>query len=66
MAVNYSRSEAEAEEVVRAVRALGRKALAVKADVSKDGEVRELAKKVLAEFGRVDVLVNNAGKDPIT
>jgi 3-oxoacyl-[acyl-carrier protein] reductase len=43
------------------VKALGRKAIAIKADVTKKAEVQEMVKKVQAEFGRIDILVNNAG-----
>jgi len=62
VAVNYSRSASEAEEVVASISASGRRGLAVKADVAKDAEVRAMADRVLAEFGRIDVLVNNAGR----
>jgi NAD(P)-dependent dehydrogenase (short-subunit alcohol dehydrogenase family) len=58
--VNYHRSEREAEEVVAAITALGRRAHAVRADVSASGEVRGLVDRAAAEFGRLDVLVNNA------
>jgi 3-oxoacyl-[acyl-carrier protein] reductase len=40
---------------------LGRKCLTIKTDVSKSNEVNEMVKKVLAAFGKIDVLVNNAG-----
>ncbi len=43
------------------VRALGRRALAVKTDVSKEAEVEGMVSQTMAEFGRIDVLVNNAG-----
>jgi 3-oxoacyl-[acyl-carrier protein] reductase len=52
---------ADAEKTAAAVRALGRKAIAIKADVTKKAEVQAMAKKALAEFGRIDILVNNAG-----
>ncbi len=55
--VTYSRSAADAESVVAG---LPCRALAVRADVSDDERVRALATRVLDEFGRVDVLVNNA------
>ena len=44
------------------VEALGRKALAIKADVTKVAEVKDMMKKALEEFGRIDILVNNAGR----
>jgi citronellol/citronellal dehydrogenase len=43
------------------VRALGRRALAVPTDVRSDDAVRSMMEKTIAEFGRVDILINNAG-----
>ena len=43
------------------IRSLGRKALAIKADVTNKNEVDEMVKKVIAEYGQIDILVNNAG-----
>ncbi|UUZ91815.1 SDR family NAD(P)-dependent oxidoreductase [Paenibacillus sp. P25] len=60
VAVNYSRSGAEAEETVQFIRNAGGRAVAVQADVSRDGEVREMVDTVVREFGTVDLLVNNA------
>jgi len=59
--VNYRTSKAEAEEVVTRIAAMGRRALAVRADVSKRGDVLEMFATVEREFGRLDILVNNAG-----
>ena len=59
--VNYSRSQAEAEETARLVRETGAEALVIRADVSKDPEVRAMVAQTVERFGRVDVLVNNAG-----
>jgi 3-oxoacyl-[acyl-carrier protein] reductase len=61
VAVNYSRSREAAEEVVAAIRSGGGTAMAIGADVSKDAEAHALVERVGAEFGRLDVLVNNAG-----
>ncbi|MBB4904327.1 SDR family NAD(P)-dependent oxidoreductase [Actinophytocola algeriensis] len=55
--VTYSRSSAEAAAVAAE---LPCRAVAVRADVADDGQVRDLADRVREEFGRVDVLVNNA------
>jgi len=44
------------------VEALGRKAMAIKADVTKVAEVKDMVKKALDKFGRIDILVNNAGR----
>lgn len=59
--VNYSRSEADAEETVKQVRETGAEAVALRADVSKDVEVRAMVEQTIERFGRIDVLVNNAG-----
>ncbi len=59
--VNYNQSKDKAIEVTRAIEALGRRALAVRADVSKANDVEEMRSLVLKEFGSVDILVNNAG-----
>ena len=60
--VNYATSEAAAAETVRQIVALGRRAIAVKADVTVKSEVTRLA-AATAEFGRgrIDILVNNTG-----
>jgi NAD(P)-dependent dehydrogenase (short-subunit alcohol dehydrogenase family) len=60
--VNYATSKPEAEGVVREIEALGRRAAAIQADVSKRHEVRELFAGVESNFGRLDILVNNAGQ----
>ena len=49
------------EETARQVVALGRRALAVVSDVTREEQVQELARRTLEEFGRCDILVNNAG-----
>lgn len=61
VAVNYHSNVVEAEEVVKEINALGRKALAIKADVSSSIEVKEMFSKVVDEFSTLDILVNNAG-----
>ena len=50
-----------AKQTAAAVKALGRKAIALKADVAKSAEVDEMVKAALKEFGKIDILVNNAG-----
>jgi 3-oxoacyl-[acyl-carrier protein] reductase len=59
--VHYRSSEAEAREVVAAVKKAGRESIAVKADISIPGENKAMFREVERRFGRVDVLVNNAG-----
>jgi len=61
VAVNYRARELEAQEVVREVQLLGRKALAVQADVAIGSEVARMVATVRDQLGPVDVLVNNAG-----
>jgi 3-oxoacyl-[acyl-carrier protein] reductase len=61
LAVNYFQHQAEAEEVCASIRTLGRRALAVQADVSKSAEVERLVKTVEESLGTVEILVNNAG-----
>jgi len=56
-----ARSQAELEAVAAQIRALGRRSLAVAADVTDPAQVEHLAAAVQAEFGGLDVLVNNAG-----
>ena len=51
-----------AQKTAKDVEALGRKALAVRADVTKVSEVKDMVKKALDKFGRIDILVNNAGR----
>ncbi len=50
-----------AKKVADEVAALGRKSLAVKADISKNAEVQDMVAKTIKEFGKIDILVNNAG-----
>lgn len=52
---------AKAKAVVEEIKSLGSQAIALKVDITKSEETREMAKKVLDEFGRIDILVNNAG-----
>jgi NAD(P)-dependent dehydrogenase (short-subunit alcohol dehydrogenase family) len=49
-----------AETIADEARKLGAKAFAIKADVSKEDEVKRMVERTIAEFGRVDVMVNNA------
>ena len=50
-----------AEKTATKVRALGRKAIAIKVDIANSSEVSDMVKAALAEFGKIDILVNNAG-----
>ena len=59
--INYFQSWDHANQVVNGVKARGRQALAVKADVSSRKEVVSMVSQALEKFGKVDILVNNAG-----
>lgn len=59
--LSYAANEAAAEAVVAQVRALGRKALAVRADAASEAASLALFARIDREMGRLDVLVNNAG-----
>jgi 3-oxoacyl-[acyl-carrier protein] reductase len=59
--VNYSSSKEGADKVVAEITASGGKALAVQADVSKQADITRLFAETKKAFGRLDVLVNNAG-----
>ena len=61
VAVNYISNTAEAQNTVRDIEALGRRALAVRADTSNRAEVEAMVNEVWERFGRIDILVNNAG-----
>lgn len=59
--VNFAGNEAAAQEVVAAVEAIGRKALAFKANVGEAAQVEDMVSVTLERFGKIDILVNNAG-----
>lgn len=60
VAVTYAGNQAKAEEVVQAIASAGSKAIAIQVDMRKLEDVRILFEKVIAHFGKVDILVNNA------
>jgi 3-oxoacyl-[acyl-carrier protein] reductase len=59
--VNYASSQAAADQVVAEIHSAGGEAIAVRADVSKTSEVKALFDATIAKFGKVDLLINNAG-----
>jgi 3-oxoacyl-[acyl-carrier protein] reductase len=62
--VNYNRSAEEARSAVAGIESKGGKATAVQADVMDVGDIRRLFRDTIARFGRVDIVVNNAGPSP--
>jgi 3-oxoacyl-[acyl-carrier protein] reductase len=63
--VNYASCKEGADAVVDTIGQAGGKAVAVKADVSKEAEAKGLVDAAIGEFGQLDILVNNAGIYPI-
>ena len=59
--VNYSSSKAEAESLVGEIASAGRRAVAIRADVTRRAEVVQLFAEAESKFGRLDILVNNVG-----
>lgn len=59
--VNYSGSIEKAQQVAEEIQQLGRKAIAVQANISDNDSVQDLMNKAIEEFGSIDILVNNAG-----
>ena len=62
--VHFNRSEAAAARLVRSIRRLKQRAMAVEADLSKRDQVLRLFERTIERFGRADVLVNNAAVHP--
>lgn len=60
VAVHFGKSEEEANSVVGEIEKLGRRAVAMKAELTSAEEIRALVQRVAHEFGRIDVLVNSA------
>jgi glucose 1-dehydrogenase len=59
--VNYASGMDKAVALVEEIRAKGGRAIALKADVSDEGQVREMFRAAIAELGTLDILINNAG-----
>lgn len=59
---NYNANKTKAEKIVRGLKENDREAVAIKADVSKTCEVNTMIEMVLTLWGRIDVLINNAGE----
>jgi 3-oxoacyl-[acyl-carrier protein] reductase len=61
VAVNYMGNLEKANQTAQEILTLGRKAIVVKADVSKKVEVESMVHEVISQMGKIDILVNNAG-----
>ena len=60
-----SRHETDLQEVADTIRGMGRNVLCVQADITREGEVKELANKTLKRYGKIDVFVNNAATERV-
>lgn len=60
LVINYRVRADEAEKVVKEIESIGRRAIALKADVSNEQEVKTMIEKIIGIFGKIDILVNNA------
>lgn len=61
VAINYRKHDAEAKEVMAHIEAMGRRGLAVRADVVSFADAQRMVNTVVQTFGHLDILVNNAG-----
>ncbi len=61
VAINYRKHERKADEVIQKVKALGRKGIMIKADISNHADAAKMVESVIKDFGKLDILVNNAG-----
>jgi 3-oxoacyl-[acyl-carrier protein] reductase len=59
--INYTSSEGPAQAVVEQIKGMGRRSVAVKADVASRSDVEAMVSAAKETFGRVDIVVNNAG-----
>jgi 3-oxoacyl-[acyl-carrier protein] reductase len=61
VAINFRKRSADAETVCAEIRKLGRRGLAIQADVSQPDQVRKMVEQIESELGIVNIVVNNAG-----
>lgn len=64
VAITYEKSEERAKEIVASIEAIGRRAVAVRADSADAADVTAAVERTASELGRLDILVNNAGVFP--
>lgn len=62
--VVFSRTEEEFRDTAAAIEAMGKRVLAMRVDISEPGDVQAMVEAALREFGRLDIMVNNAGVSP--
>ena len=62
--VNYRSQKEKADKVAKQIREFGSKAIAIKCNVADSLAVKNMLAQILEEFGRIDVLVNNAAVNP--
>lgn len=62
IAITYKSNKEGANEVVKKIEKLGRKAISIQANLISEGEVKKVVDEVMKEFGKIDILVNNAGR----
>jgi 3-oxoacyl-[acyl-carrier protein] reductase len=61
VAINYSRSKMEAEQVAKEIKSTGGKAICIKSDITNEMQTIKLVSQVVNEFGSLDILIANAG-----
>jgi 3-oxoacyl-[acyl-carrier protein] reductase len=66
LAITYRKNQSGADATAREIRALGRRAEVVRADISRREEIESLVQRLKQVFARVDVWINNAGADILT
>lgn len=59
--INYRSSLAQVEELITTITNAGGEAIAIQADISKEEEAKKLMQEAVVAFGRLDILINNAG-----
>lgn len=63
VAINYGHSAKSAQEVVEAIQAIGRQAVAIQADLTCVPNIESLIQEVVRHFGRLDIVVSNSGME---
>ncbi len=62
VAITYKSNKVGADEVVKKIESLGQKAIAIRADLINEIEAKKVVDETIKKFGKIDVLVNNAGR----